>query len=182
LPPAPPRDDSDRDVDEEDPLPAQHVGQHAADEGARGAAGRAHRAPYRERAVALGALAEGRGEDGERRRRHDRAAQTLERAGDDQLALALGQTAGQGRGGEQQEPEEQDLLVPEQVRRAPAEQEEAGERDRVGVDDPLQVDDREAEVIADRRQRDVHDRHVEDDHELREAAEDEGPALRDVRG
>ena len=98
------------------------------------------------------------------------------------LALALGQATGQRRRGEQQEPDEQHPLVPEQVRRAPAEQQEAGERDRVGVDDPLQVDDREAEVIADRRQRDVHDRHVEDDHELREAAEDEGPALRDVRG
>src|SRR3712207_9043426 len=46
-------------------------------------------------------------------------------------------------------------------------------RSRVAVDDPLQVGGREGQVALDRRQRDVRDRRVEDDHELREADEDE---------
>ena len=64
-------------------------------------------------------------------------------------------------------------LRPEEVAGAAAEQQEAAEDERVGVDDPLQVGVGDAEVGLDRRQRDVHDRRVEDDHELREADEDE---------
>ena len=70
-------------------------------------------------------------------------------------------------------PNEEQPLAPEQVAGAAAEQQEAAEDERVGVDDPLEVRLREAEVFLDRRQRDVHDRRVEDDHELREADEDE---------
>ena len=65
------------------------------------------------------------------------------------------------------------FLRPGQVARAPAEEQEAAEHQRVGVDDPLQVRVGHVEVLLDRRQRDVHDRRVEDDHELRQADEDE---------
>ena len=58
---------------------------------------------------------------------------------------------------------------------APAEHQEAGERDRVGVDDPLQLGRGEAEARLDRGQRDVDDAQVEDDHELRDAADDQQP-------
>ena len=63
-----------------------------------------------------------------------------------------------------------------------AQQQEARECQRVGVDHPLEVGGREAEVAADRGQRDVHDRDVEDDHELRGAAQHEGPELSAVGG
>ena len=63
----------------------------------------------------------------------------------------------------------------ELVRRAAAEHQESGERDRVRVDDPLQVVRGEAEADLDRRQRDVDDAQVEDDHELRHAAHGEEP-------
>ena len=69
--------------------------------------------------------------------------------------------------------DEEDLLAPGEVAGAAAEEEEAAEDQRVGVDDPLQVRVRHVEVLLDRRQRDVDDRRVEDDHELRQADEDE---------
>ena len=56
----------------------------------------------------------------------------------------------------------------EQVGHAAAEQQEAAEEQRVGVDDPREVVLGEVEVAADRRQRDVDDGCVEDDDELRQ--------------
>src|SRR5438552_894654 len=55
----------------------------------------------------------------------------------------------------------------EQVGQPAAEQEHATEQDRVGGDHPLQALLREVKIGLDRRQRYVHDRDVEDDHELR---------------
>ena len=66
------------------------------------------------------------------------------------------------------EADDEDAPAAEQVRRAAAEQQEAAEHERVRVDDPLQAALGEAEVALDRRQRDVHDRGVEHDHELRD--------------
>src|SRR5439155_3031832 len=71
------------------------------------------------------------------------------------------------------QPADEDALLAEQVRGAPAEEKEAGEGDRVGVDDPGQVLLAEVERRANRRQRDVHDGNVEDDHELADARERE---------
>src|SRR4029450_1678798 len=62
---------ADRDVDEEDPLPAGAVDERAADEPGGGGADPSERAPYPERLVALSPLLEGRGDDRERTRRHD---------------------------------------------------------------------------------------------------------------
>ena len=74
-------------------------------------------------------------------------------------------------------------LRPMQVAGPAAEQQEAAEQQRVAVDDPLQVGRREAEVALDRGQRDVGDRRVEDDHELREADQDEDePPVGRARG
>jgi hypothetical protein len=56
----------------------------------------------------------------------------------------------------------------EQVREPASEQEDASEEDRVGGDHPLEAFLAEVEVGLDRRERDVHDRDVEDDHELRD--------------
>ena len=47
----------------------------------------------------------------------------------------------------------------------PGEQQQAAERDQVGVHDPGEARLREAEVLLDRRERHVHDRRVEDDHQ-----------------
>src|SRR5439155_26984924 len=91
-----------------------------------------------------------------------------------------GRDAGQERrGGEDHEPDEEEPLTSQEVARAPAEQEEAGEDERVRVDHPLQAGLGEAERGLDVRQGDVHDRRVEDDHELRKADDDEyDPGIR----
>ena len=74
-------------------------------------------------------------------------------------------------GGEQHEPGHEDAPAAEQVGGAPAEQEEAPERERVGADHPLQVLLREPEVDLDRGKSDVDDCDVEHDHELHDAEE-----------
>ena len=156
----------DRDVDEQDPLPAEVLGQHAAEQDADGAAGAGHGAPDAERAVALGTFGEGRGQDRERGGREDRRAEALQRARRDQLALAGRQAAEQRGEREEDEADGEDTTAAEQVGHATAEQQEAAEDERVGVDDPGEVLLGEVEVAADRGQRDVDDRGVEDDDEL----------------
>ena len=69
---------ADRDVDEEDPLPAQRVGEDAAEQDARRGAEAADRAPDAERDVALAPFGERRREDRQRRGRDDRRAEPLE--------------------------------------------------------------------------------------------------------
>ena len=70
------------------------------------------------------------------------------------------------------------LRRPEEVGEAPAEQQEAAEGEGVGVDDPGEVVLGEVQRAPDRGQRDVDDRGVEDDDELRHGQEREREALR----
>ena len=159
--------DPDRDVDEEDPRPAQVRGQHAAEQHADGRAGAGSGAVDPEREVPLAALGERGHQQRERRRREQRAAEALEGAEADQRGLRPGEAAEQRADGEEGEPRDEQPPAPEQVGEPAAEQQDAAEHDRVGGDHPLQVRLREVQVGLDRRQRDVHDRDVEDDHELR---------------
>ena len=103
----------------------------------------------------------------------ERAAEALQRAEGDQLAGALGEAVEQARDGEQDRAGDEDPLAPDDVRRAAAEQQEAAEEQRVAVDHPLEVGLAEVEVLLDRRQRDVDDRRVQDDHELGQADQDQ---------
>jgi hypothetical protein len=168
-----PAEQPDRHVDDEDPAPAERLGEQPAEQCAGRAADRSHRPPKPERAVALVALGEAGREDRERRRRHDGAAEPLRGARADERQLVLRQPAGERRQREQREAAREHLAPPEQVGCAAAEQQEARERERVRVDDPGEARGLEAEVGRDRRQRHVHDRDVEHDHELRDAAEHE---------
>ena len=62
-------------------------------------------------------------------------------------------------------------LRPSRSARAPAEEQESAEHERVGADHPLQVLLREVEIGLDGGERDVHDRDVEHHHELHAAEE-----------
>ena len=64
--------------------------------------------------------------------------------------------------------------MPEEVAEPTAEQQEAAEGQQIGVDDPRERLLREAEIVADRRQGDVHDRGIEHDHQVAEAEHVEG--------
>ena len=167
------RRDTDRHVHEEDPLPGEEVGQDPAHQDARGGADAADRAPRAERDVAVAPFVERRRQDRERRRRDRRGAEALQRPGGDERRVAPGEAAEERADGEDDEPRHEDAAPAEDVGQAAAEQEEPPEHERVGADDPLQVLLREVEVGLDRRQRDVHDRDVENDHELHHAEQRE---------
>ena len=77
-----------------------------------------------------------------------------------------GDDAAQGRPREHRHPEAEHAAVPPAVPQRSTEQQQARERDRVAVHDPLQVRQRRGELAPDRGRRHVHDGHVEDDHEV----------------
>jgi hypothetical protein len=165
--------DADRDVHEEDPRPGEGVHEDPPEQEADRATADRDRGPDAHRLRALRALGEGRRDDRERGGCDERGAEPLKPAADDE-DLRVGREAVQERRDrEDHDADEEDLLPPDEVTGAAAEQEEAAEDQRVGVDDPLQVGIRHLEVVLYRRQRDVHDRGIEDDHELRHADEDQ---------
>ena len=167
-------DDRDRDVDEEDPVPVDRLGEDAADQEPDGAAARGDE---REQAHGLRLFA-GLGEHGrdhpEDHRRGQSPADSLEESCTDQQARAVREPTEHRGCREQGEPGEEDGPAPDQVAEPAREQEEAAERDQVGVDDPGEVVLAEPEVVLDRRKRDVDDGDVEDDHQHARAQHVEG--------
>ena len=121
----------------------------------------------------VGGLGEHRHDHPEDHRGAERAADALEEARADQHGLGLGDAAQDRRGREQDQSGEEDALAPDEVAEPAGEQEQPAERDQVRVHDPREARLREAEVALDRRQRDVHDRLVEDDHEEARAQDDQ---------
>src|SRR5207248_5622184 len=71
--------------------------------------------------------------------------------------------------GEQPDRDEEDALPPEQVTERAGVEDGRGERQRVRIDDPLQVGERRVELRLDVRQRNVDYRDVEEEHEHRDA-------------
>ena len=85
--------------------------------------------------------------------------------------------------GEQGDADQEQAPVPVEITEPPTEQQEAAEGEQVGVDDPRKRRLGEPEVGPDRRQRDVHDRRVEHDHQGAGAEDEEcEPALAGVHG
>ena len=166
-------DDADGDVDEEDPRPGEEVDEDAAEQQPDRAATDRDRSPDTHRLRPLGPFGEGCRDDRERGGRDQRGAEALQPARDDKELRRGRQPADQRTGGEDDDAGEEDALAAHEVARAAAQQKESPEDERVRVHDPLQVGVGHLEVGLDRRQRDVHDRRIEDDHELRQADEDQ---------
>src|SRR5262249_15128525 len=99
--------------------------------------------------------------------RDDRGADALDSARGDEHAGAVRETAGERRGSEEDETADEDDASPDQVGHAPTEEQEAAERDRVGGERPLHGRFGDVQVLLDRRDRDRHDRDVQDGHEER---------------
>jgi len=97
------------------------------------------------------------------------AAEALDGPGRDEKGLGGGKPTGERGCREDGDPEEEHAPVPVEVTETAAQEQEATEREEVGVHDPRQGGLREAEIVANRRQGDVHDRAVEDDHDVPEA-------------
>ena len=161
------------EVDEEHPVPAQDLGEQAAGEQPERAAGDGDEHVRAHRPGTLRGLGELGDDDRQDHRRLGGGADALQQAGADQRALARGEAAQQRREREDDEAGEEDPPAPEEVAEAPGQEQQAAEGDEEGVDDPGEVRLAEAQIVLDRRQRDVHDRDVEDDHQLREADDDQ---------
>jgi hypothetical protein len=159
-------------------VPVDRLGQDAAGQQADRAARGGDEAEHADGLGLLGGLREHPHDHRQHDGRAEGAAGALHEAGSDQHALGLGDRAEQRGAREHREPDEEDPSLADQVAQAPREQQQAAERDHVGVDHPGEVALGEAQVILDGRQRDVDDRAVDDDHQHGHAEHVEGgPAV-----
>ena len=170
------RDDADRQVDEEDPAPAEVRGQQPARDRPDGGRRPVDRAPGAERDAAV-PPGVGTADQRHRGREHRRPAQPLDAPGGDQHAHVRRQAAGQRRGREQDQPGQVQPLAPEPVGDAAHGQHQRAEHQRVQVDHPLQVGEGRVQLAGHVRQRHVHDRHVDQQHEGAGADRDQRPPL-----
>jgi hypothetical protein len=172
---------ADRDIDEQDPSPGQRRGQHAAEDRPGGPARSGDRAPDPERPGP--ALRRERGHDDRQGgRRQQRPADALDRPRGREPGRVLRHASGQAGDREEPETEQEHPAAAEQVGGPAAEEQEPCERQHIGVDHPLQAGRRVVQVAADGRQRHVHDRDIEHDHELRHAGERQDDAVGDMPG
>ena len=150
-------------------MPVEQVGQDPAEEHADAAPARGDEAEDAHRLGALGRLGEQVHRQGESDSGDDGAAEALHGPRPDQEALR-GREAAADRGDrEERDADQEEPAVPEEVAEPAAEQEEAAEGEQIGVYHPGQRGLGEVQVLSDRRQRDVHDRRVEHDHQRGEA-------------
>ena len=170
-------DEPDRDVEPEDPVPVEALRDGATDERTDGDGQTGDATPRTERD---GPALRGhrRGQDRQRQRRDDRAADALDGAREDE-AVGRRRQRGQGRAADEDAHADQEhALATEPVAQRGAGDEQDRERQRVRVDDPLEVGQRCAEVGLDDRQGGRHDEVVEGDHEQGERGDGERPERR----
>ena len=167
---------ADREVDEEDPAPGEPRGEHTAGERADRDRCADRRAPDPERRAALLAVELLR-DQRERGREHHRAADSLHAAGDDQEERVVGEPAGERGDREEDDAQHEDPLAAEEVGERAGGQDAGRQRERVGVDHPLEVGERRVERPLDRRQGDVDDRDVQQQHESGRTDGHERPRL-----
>ena len=151
----------ERDVDEEDPPPGRRLDQPPAEERADRGHDPAEPGPRADRGGAvLGG--EARLQDREAAGREQRGTDPLQRAGGDERSSESARPRTAPTHPANHATPSRKIAPPAvPVAERAAEQEEAGERQRVGVHDPLQAREPGIEVAADRRQRDVDDGRVE---------------------
>ena len=146
-------------------MPAHRLGDQASGDEADGRARRGDEAEDAKCLRAVKRLGKEHHDHGQDHSRADRAADALHESRRDQHGLVEGQATQQRGADENRETRQVDPLAPDQVTDPAGEQEQAAECDQVRVDYPRQAGLREGQVLLNRRQRDVDDRHVDDDQE-----------------
>src|SRR6266540_6518669 len=164
-----------------DEAPVEELRQHAAEQQADRGAAAADRAVDAERPGALGALGEAGREQGEGGGGEQRAGGPLQRSRTREDGEGRGGTAERRGEREAGRAADQRPLAPEEIAELAAEQEHAAEGERVRGDDPLPLVVGEMQRRLRRGQCDVHDGHVEHDHQLGDAGEGEDPPAPGVR-
>lgn len=158
-----------RQVDQEDPAPGRETGQRTGDHQARRPAETGDTAPDAERPGPLPGTGEQQGDHRQRRRCAHGRPRTLDEPPGDELPRLLREPAEEARRTEKRYPCQENASAAQQIRHAPEQQQQAAERQEVGVDDPGQPRSTEAQVVADAGERDAHHVVVQDEHELYEA-------------
>ena len=162
-------------VDAEAPTPRGVLGENAADDQADRGAATGERAEHTERLGALLRLGERDRHDGQGGGRHQGREGALERARSEQQLL-VGRKTAQGRGaGKPDQADDEGAFPAGVVGDPPTEQQQCAEGQGVGRDHPLPVGVADVEVRLCRWKGDVHDRRIEDDHQLRGREDDQRP-------
>ena len=169
------RHDGDRHVDQEGPAPRGELGQESTEDEADGGSAAGDAAVDGERAGPLLGLGEGHGEQRQGGGRHDRGECPLQGTGTEEHGRVLGQATQGGGGGEADQADDEHPLAPEVVGDPAAQEEQAGEGQRVGRQHPLAVGRRDVQGPLGGRQGDDHHRGVEHHHELGHGDDRQGP-------
>ena len=149
------------DVHQQAPAPADQVGEGAADDQPDDRAAAGHRAVHRERAAALPRVPEQHRDRRECRRREERGEPALQGSAGHQDPEGRGDPGQGGGSGEAAEADEQRGTPADPVGDPSTDQEQAGERQRVGGDHPLALGVAEPQVVLGGGQGDVDDGGVE---------------------
>ena len=112
----------------------------------------------------------------ERGREERRTADSLHGARNVERGDAPSEAAEERRSAEDEDADHEHQPASEAVGQSTGREDQGSERQRVRVDDPLESGQASAEATLDARQRHVHDRDVEQEHERRRANGDERPA------
>jgi hypothetical protein len=115
------------------------------------------------------------GEDRERERSDDRRAQALDAARRDQHPGPVGERRQHRAQGEDGHPDHEHALAAEPVAERSTREEQHGERQRVGVDDPLEALERRPQVRLDAGEGRDHDEVVQCRHEQRDRRDSKCP-------
>jgi hypothetical protein len=170
--------DGDGRVDQEDPPPADVVDDPAAEQGPDRGRDAPQTGPLADHVAAV-RLAERALDHRQAARGQQGRTDSLDQPRHDELPGALGDPAEHRGHGEPGDPHHEHPPPPEVVTQRPADQDQAGERQQVGVGHPLELGDRGVQVRADVAQCDVDHRAVEHRHPRPEhRGREHPPALR----
>jgi hypothetical protein len=168
-------DQREREVDEEHQAPGGDLDEPAAKERPDGAGQTGKPRPGADRThPVLGG--ERRLQDRQRPGRQQGGADSLQGPGRDQEADARGEPAQQRRQREPRHADDEDPAPAEAVAKRSAEQDERGERQRIGVDRPLQRGGARVELLADAREGDVDDGAVDEGQSRPQNRREQDPA------
>ena len=171
------QDRADGHIDEEDGGPAEGFDQHAAGHGACGQTDSAESGPQPDRLDPFLRHGIGGGEQGQRGGAQRRGPDALQHPSGDQPADRGRDGAQHGRDGEHRDAGQEHPLAAEAVGEDAAGQQQHGDQQHVGVDDPLQTGQLGVQPVLHIGQRRTNNRVVEQHHELPQAGhcEQRGP-------
>ena len=165
--------DSYRDIDEKIPSPSQILREKTAQKHPKRCTTGGHECPITQGFIPIFSIAEEDEDDWKCGRRHKCRGESLKCTERDELDRGCWYTDGKRENRKHDHTEEKNLPTTKEVSCTTPEQEKSTETQRVGRDDPLERTRCEMEICLYRRQGDIGDRAIEDDHKLGDGHEHE---------